>query len=163
MKQLLFIPFIALGVSNSVAQNYLAQLEQMDAELTQEGNVIVVHTLGEPVPGIDVIDGVTVIQGFYPAHIFEGPSGTSTIQPIEGLSVFPIPTRDKITLNYPSSSHPFFNISMVDADGRKLLDTEWNESVQFEIACSSLTPGTYFLSISDPSANRRSSFRVIVH
>ncbi len=80
------------------------------------------------------------------------PSGTSTGNAIGtgNISIFPNPTNDAVTV---SSTQPIIsNIQVIDVNGKKLGEYNYNNSSSVNISLNNFPPGTYLLRVNNSTS-----------
>ena len=77
-----------------------------------------------------------------------GPISTIGVHDLDETKfrIYPLPAQSFVTIQ---SESPFQTISVIDMQGRALIDLELTSTQQYNLDTSDLTSGSYFLSISD--------------
>lgn len=115
-------------------------------------------TVGEPV--IQTMHGetYTLTQGFHqPAHFLFTDLDNNLLLEEWGVKIYPNPTVAALHLsaetNTPATT---LRLMVVDARGAVVGSPRlWSDSPTLQLDCSTLPPGSYFLHLFDPKANRR--------
>ncbi|HLF62786.1 MAG TPA: T9SS type A sorting domain-containing protein [Saprospiraceae bacterium] len=154
----LSIIFLSIAASG---QNVVIQVDQLDVALQSQGDVLMVSTLGEPVVGVDVSQGIAVISGFYPVSFFEETSGVNNL-PLEGLEAWPNPVQSVLILRCSSTDRSDYEINVFDAKGALMDHQSWElKHSRFELAFNSHPPGMYSVEVYEPGSGKRSTVHVL--
>ena len=163
MKTLIMVSVVLVWAARMSAQNSTVQLDELHTVVDVQNELMLISTFGEGVIGMDFMNELAIIHGFYPLALYEETSSLNDLQPIEGLSAFPIPTNDKLMLRCQTVIHRLFKVALYDGSGKAIYKTDWVDGLQCEMSCAVLEKGVYYLLVSDPSTARMSTFQVVVH
>lgn len=114
-------------------------------------NLLVQYSVGQSsVIGSHANDHFTLRQGFIQSDALYEVSLTSDT-PLD-ITLFPNPFRDILQVRLEEEFSGTLEITVVDLNGRTVLNTQYNSTAQTELNLSSLSQGMYMVHI---SANNR--------
>jgi hypothetical protein len=118
-------------------------------------------TIGEPV--IETISNTsnTLTQGFQ--QNYEAILSTSSIPQLNGISVYPNPFIDMITVNFSDAVLDNMSITLQELNGKIIMESKFPKTYAnntFDLILSDLSDGVYFLTITI-SVESSATYRVV--
>ena len=146
-----FTPLITKGQG-------LKQLERPTFSSGSKDDNRLTCTVGEALVGFRTGSGGSLSMGAQPGSTIR--VGTNEIKPFEGVTVFPNPVSDFLTIDLKNTSILEGIFTIYDVEGRKLNSGKVISGSNI-IDLSNLIKGSYICSISDANNTRISSFNII--
>jgi hypothetical protein len=157
----LFLLMFSVAASSLNAQSVKRQVISSYGSSTVTEKTSVSQTAGQSYNTTALSEDKTgILQGFQQPNKF-------IIEAIENadefelqLGIFPNPAAYSFTINSDTEIETA-NISVFDANGRKISDNEIKNFSSYEMQCSDWAPGVYLISIADQNNNSK-TLRLII-
>ena len=157
-KKIIFLICIALVTCLTSKAQALKQLERPTFSSGSKDDNRLTCTVGEALVGFRKGTGGSLSMGAQPGSAIR--VGTNEIKPFEGLTLFPNPVSDFLTIDLKNTSILEGIFTIYDIEGRKTITGKviFGSNI---IDLSKLIKGSYICSISDVINTRISSFNII--
>lgn len=124
---------------------------------TQSGTTKMIYTIGEVAVQEKTTGTFRISEGFISSNMFNT-VGTEELTSIAGVSIFPNPTNDLLTISFENVSK--YDVSIFDLFG-KLIQNKMTDELKAEIHVSHLSPGTYWVLIKDVTNKTYAGYKII--
>ncbi|MDO9253979.1 MAG: T9SS type A sorting domain-containing protein [Bacteroidales bacterium] len=154
-----FITFIALVCSLTVFGQVGIKKSSIDSggTSTQSGTTKMIYTIGEVAVQEKTTGSFGISEGFINSDMFNT-VGTEELTKLAGVSIFPNPTEDLLTISFENESK--YDISISDLFG-KLIQNKITDELKAEIHVSHLSPGIYWVLIKDVTNKTYAGYKII--
>lgn len=164
MKKIICSSLLALAcIPLMPAQEYIVLARMGQTTTVQQDSVLVIATIA-PMTFVNYQDSFLVTTEPYYLLIASQEDSTTflpALNRIEGISVYPNPTHDRLTLQ--KEDVPFaLNIELFDTKGILLNTYSWPEHMEsLQPNLTSLTSGTYFIRISNLEKTKGNIYKIL--
>jgi hypothetical protein len=139
-----------------------ASLHLEDLDVQHVDGAFLITSIGEPVYGAHVQNGLFVIPGYYPAFVGSGSTAVPEVLRLTGITAYPNPVSQGIILRDRGGIPNALQISVYSEEGLLLIKSNWNTgAAEFTMDIGHKPAGIYFIVVTEPSSGRHTSMKVI--
>jgi len=125
--------------------------------IAQNGTISIIYTVGELAVQENTNGTIHISEGFISPEMLDA-LAVKSFTSLTGISIFPNPTIDYVTVHFTNSSN--YLITITDFDGKKINSFTTNDS-QFQIEMSNYSNGVYLVLVKDISNKKYKVYKIL--
>lgn len=125
--------------------------------IAQNGTISILYTVGELAVQETTNGTIHISEGFISPEMLDA-LDVKSYTSLTGISIFPNPTVDYVTVHFTNSSN--YLITITDLTGKKINSFTTNDS-QFQIEMSNYSNGVYLVLVKDISNKKYKVYKIL--
>ncbi|MBR2196329.1 MAG: T9SS type A sorting domain-containing protein [Salinivirgaceae bacterium] len=148
MKRKLFVAAILMVSVPALAQVKQSEVVSAAGGYVEKDNVSVSYTIGEPVAGTVVKDGLIVVHGFQQGYVAtaEVNPGINQLEAVD-VKVYPNPVNTVMYVELSNIEAAGCIVKCFDMAGQLIKESEFGDDSRLSVDMSDLPQGAYFVRV----------------